>query len=93
MSAKADNLRSAAAALAGQRPLLYISDPAQAEAAAGSPSRANCPLAVRADGLEALADLTAKIAAAGRGGNRARSRHARPEGHARGADARFAGWR
>ena len=34
ISAKADNLQKAAAALAGQRPLLYISDPAQAEAAA-----------------------------------------------------------
>ena len=65
ISAKADNLRKAAAALNGQRPLLYISDPAQAEAAAQVAKQAGCPLAVRADGLEALADLTAKITAAG----------------------------
>jgi acetyl-CoA decarbonylase/synthase, CODH/ACS complex subunit gamma len=65
ISAKADNLQKAAAALAGKRPLLYISDPAQAEAAAKVAKGANCPLAVRANGLEALADLTAKINAAG----------------------------
>ena len=65
MSSKAQNLEKAAGALAGQRPLLYISDPAQAEAAAKVAKQANCPLAVRADGLEALAELTAKINAAG----------------------------
>jgi acetyl-CoA decarbonylase/synthase, CODH/ACS complex subunit gamma len=65
ISAKADHLAQAAAALAGKRPLLYISDPAQAEAAAQVAKQASCPLAVRADGLEALADLTAKVTAAG----------------------------
>ena len=65
MSAKADNLSRAAAALKGQRPLLYVSDPAQAEAATQVAKQAGCPLAVRADSLEALADLTAKITAAG----------------------------
>jgi acetyl-CoA decarbonylase/synthase, CODH/ACS complex subunit gamma len=65
MSAKADNLGRAAGSLAGKRPLLYISDPAQAEAAAKAAKQFNCPLAVRADGLEALADLTGKITAAG----------------------------
>jgi len=65
MSAKADNLRKAAAAASGRRPLLYISDPAQAEAAARVAKDENCPLAVRADGLEALAQLTEKIAALG----------------------------
>jgi acetyl-CoA decarbonylase/synthase complex subunit gamma len=65
MSSKAQNLERAASAIAGRRPLLYISDPAQAEAAAKVAKQANCPLAVRADGLEALADLTAKISAAG----------------------------
>jgi acetyl-CoA decarbonylase/synthase complex subunit gamma len=65
MSSKAQNLEKAASALPGQRPLLYIADPAQAEAAAKIAKQANCPLAVRADGLEALADLTAKISAAG----------------------------
>jgi acetyl-CoA decarbonylase/synthase complex subunit gamma len=65
ISAKADNLGKAAAALPAQRPLLFISDPAQAEAAAQVAKQAACPLAVRAEGLEALADLTAKITAAG----------------------------
>ncbi len=65
MSARADNLQRAAAALAGRRPLLYISDPAQALAAAAVAKQENCPLAVRADGLEALAELTAKLNAAG----------------------------
>ncbi|MGD0283925.1 MAG: acetyl-CoA decarbonylase/synthase complex subunit gamma [Dissulfurispiraceae bacterium] len=65
MSSKADHLQQAAAALSGQRSLLYISDPAQALAAAKVAKQAGCPLAVRADGLEALADLTTQIAAAG----------------------------
>jgi len=65
ISAKADNLQRAAGALTGRRPLLYISDPAQALAAATIAKQQNCPLAIRADGLEALADLTGKINAAG----------------------------
>ena len=47
MSSKAQNLERAASAIAGRRPLLYISDPAQAEAAAKVAMQANCPLAVR----------------------------------------------
>jgi acetyl-CoA decarbonylase/synthase complex subunit gamma len=65
MSAKAEALKRAAGALSGRRPLLYISDPAQAEAAARVAKDAGCPLAVRGEGLEALAELTAKINAAG----------------------------
>jgi acetyl-CoA decarbonylase/synthase, CODH/ACS complex subunit gamma len=65
MSSKADNLKKAAEALAGQRSLLYISDPTQALAAAQVAKQAGCPLAVRADGLEAIAELTTQIAAAG----------------------------
>jgi len=65
ISDKADNLKRAAAALSGQRPLLYISDPGEAEAAAKVAKEENCPLAVRADGLDALAELTPKITAAG----------------------------
>jgi acetyl-CoA decarbonylase/synthase complex subunit gamma len=65
ISAKAENLQRAARALAGKRPLLYISDPQQALAAAAVAKSENCPLAVRADGLEDLADLTPKIEAAG----------------------------
>jgi acetyl-CoA decarbonylase/synthase complex subunit gamma len=44
---------------------LYISDPAEAEAAANVAKEENCPLAIRADGLEALAELTPKVADAG----------------------------
>ena len=65
ISATADNLAKAAAALAGQRPLLYISDPAEAEAAAAVAKDNGCPLAVRADGVEAFAELTPKLNAAG----------------------------
>lgn len=65
MSAKAAILEKAAVALAGQRPLLYVSDPAQAEAAAQVAKQHNCPLAVRADGLDRLAELTPKLNAAG----------------------------
>ena len=65
MSASAANLKRAAAALSGQRPLLYISDPTEAEAAASIAKEERCPLAVRADGLEALAELTPKLTAAG----------------------------
>ena len=65
ISATAANLEKAAAALPGKRPLLYISDPAQAEAAAAVAKDNGCPLAVRADDLEALAELTPKINSAG----------------------------
>ena len=65
MSAKAANLKKAAGAVSGTRPLLYVSDPAEAEAAAKVAKDESCPLAVRAEGLEALAELTPKIAAAG----------------------------
>ncbi len=65
MSASAASLAKAAAALGPSRPLLYISDPAEAEAAAKAAKEHRCPLAVRADGLEKLAELTPKIAAAG----------------------------
>lgn len=65
MSAKAANLAKAAGTVPGARPLLYISDPAEAEAAAKVAKDESCPLAVRADGLDALAELTPKITAAG----------------------------
>ncbi len=65
ISATADNLAKAAAALAGQRPLLYISDPAEAQEAAAVAKDNGCPLAVRADGVEAFAELTPQLNAAG----------------------------
>jgi acetyl-CoA decarbonylase/synthase complex subunit gamma len=65
MSASADNLERTASALSGKRPLLYISDPAQAEAAAKVAKDANCPLAVRAEKLEDFAELAPKLNSAG----------------------------
>ena len=65
ISESAANLDKAASALPGQRPLLYISEPAQAEDAAKVAKQNQCPLAVRADGLEGLAELTPKVTAAG----------------------------
>ena len=65
MSAKAENLDKAAGALSNGRPLLYITDPAQAVAAAAVAKDNDCPLAIRADGLEALAELSPKVAEAG----------------------------
>lgn len=65
ISASAANLAKAAAALSAARPLLYISDASEAEAAAKVAKDSNCPLAVRADGVEAFAELTPKLNAAG----------------------------
>jgi acetyl-CoA decarbonylase/synthase, CODH/ACS complex subunit gamma len=65
LAAKAETLRRGAAALAGRRPLLYVSHPAEAEAAARVAKDADCPLGVRAEGIDALAELTAKLQAAG----------------------------
>ena len=61
ISAKAEHLACAASALAGKRPLLWITDPTQAEAAARVAKEHHCPLAVRAEGLDALAELTPRI--------------------------------
>lgn len=65
ISAKADNLRRAAAALSDRRPLLMITDAAEAEDAAKVAKDQKCPLAIRGAGVEALAELAPKVAAAG----------------------------
>ncbi len=65
IAATADCLAAAAGAVPGKRPLLYISDPTEAEAAAKVAKDNDCPLAVKADGVDALAELTPKITAAG----------------------------
>jgi acetyl-CoA decarbonylase/synthase complex subunit gamma len=65
ISASAGNLAKAAVALSGQRPLLYISETSEAEAAAAVAKENGCPLAVRADGVEAFAELTPKLNSAG----------------------------
>jgi acetyl-CoA decarbonylase/synthase complex subunit gamma len=65
ISAKPANLGKAAAALSDGRPLLYITDPDQAVAAAAVAKDNGCPLAIRAGGVEALAELSPKVSAAG----------------------------
>ncbi len=65
ISAKAANLAKAVGPISSDRPLLYITDPTEAEAAAGVAKDNDCPLAIQADGLEGLAELTEKIKAAG----------------------------
>jgi len=61
MSSSAANLKSAAEAVSGKRPLLYGANKDNfAEVAAIAKAR-NCPLVAVADGLEALAELTDKI--------------------------------
>jgi acetyl-CoA decarbonylase/synthase complex subunit gamma len=65
VSSRAAHLAAAAAAVPGIRPLLYVSEPAEAEAAAKAAKDAGCPIGIRANGLEALAALTEKVAAAG----------------------------
>ena len=51
--------------LAARRPLLCEATPENWEAVAALAAGKNCPLGVRADGLESLAELTDKIKAAG----------------------------
>lgn len=65
MASRAASLERVASALGPSRPLLYVSDPAEAEAAAKVARERRCPLGVRAEGLERLAELTPKVAAAG----------------------------
>ncbi len=65
ISNRPESLQQAASALAGKRPLLYIADPARSEAAARVAKDEDCPLAVRADGVDALAELTPRIASLG----------------------------
>jgi len=64
-SNKAANLKAAVAEVGAQRPLLHAATADNAEDMAKIAKEANCPLAVRADSLEALADLTEKVKAAG----------------------------
>ncbi len=51
--------------VAGDRPLLYAATAENHESMAELARTANCPLAVRAKNLQELADLSAKVAAAG----------------------------
>jgi acetyl-CoA decarbonylase/synthase complex subunit gamma len=60
-----DALKAALDVCGDKRPLLYGATPDNYEAVAALASEKNCPVGAKADGLEALADLTQKIAAAG----------------------------
>ena len=65
-STSAEALRAALSEeVASRRPLLCGADPENWEALAALAVQANCPLGVRADGLEALAELTEKLKGAG----------------------------
>jgi len=60
-----DALKAALEVCADKRPLLYGANAGNFEAVAALAKEKNCPVGAKADGLEALADLTQKIAAAG----------------------------
>ena len=65
MTRSPEAMKAAAAPIAAQRPLLYAADQGNAAAMAAVAKETRCPLAVVADGLEALAALTDKVKAAG----------------------------
>jgi len=65
MSRSPEAMKAAAAPIASERPLLYAADPQNYQAMAAVAKELSCPLAVVADGLEALADLVEKVKEAG----------------------------
>jgi len=58
-------MKAAAAPIADQKPLLYAADAENHQAMAAVAKELGCPLAVVADGVEALADLVEKVKGAG----------------------------
>jgi len=65
MTRSPEAMKAAAAPIAAHKPLLYAADADNAEAMAAVAKELACPLAVVADGLEPLADLTEKVKKAG----------------------------
>ncbi|HJX12364.1 MAG TPA: acetyl-CoA decarbonylase/synthase complex subunit gamma [Dehalococcoidales bacterium] len=65
MSDKADMLAAGLKACADKKPLLYTATKDNADAVAALAKENGCPVVAKADGLEALAALTEKLAAAG----------------------------
>ncbi|MCJ7604929.1 MAG: acetyl-CoA decarbonylase/synthase complex subunit gamma [Dehalococcoidales bacterium] len=65
MSDNADVLAAAAKACADRKPLLYAATKDNVEAVAALAKETGCPVGAKADGLEELAALTEKLAAAG----------------------------
>jgi acetyl-CoA decarbonylase/synthase complex subunit gamma len=65
MSDKADVLTAGAKACADRKPLLYAATKDNVDAVAALAKETGCPVAVKAGGMEELAALTEKLAAAG----------------------------
>jgi acetyl-CoA decarbonylase/synthase complex subunit gamma len=65
MSDKADVLAAGAKACADSKPLLYAATKDNADAVAALAKETGCPVAAKASGMEELAALTEKLAAAG----------------------------
>ena len=65
MSDKGDAMTAAVKACAGRVPLIYAANNGNSEAFASLAKENKCPLAVKADNLEALASLSDKLTAAG----------------------------
>jgi len=65
MTKSPEAMKAAAAGIAAHKPLLYAADAANAQAMAAVAKELKCPLAVVADGLDALAELTEKVKGAG----------------------------
>ena len=65
MTKSPEAMKAAAAPIAAQRPLLYAADASNAEAMAAVAKDLKCPLAVVAEGLEAVAELTERVKKAG----------------------------
>jgi acetyl-CoA decarbonylase/synthase, CODH/ACS complex subunit gamma len=65
MSGNIDSLKAGAGACGANRPLLYAATSENADAMADLAKEKGCPLAAKADGVEALSKLTEKLAAAG----------------------------
>jgi acetyl-CoA decarbonylase/synthase complex subunit gamma len=64
-SENVDALKAAVDVCADRRPLLYCATADNCDAVAALAKEKNCPVAAKADGLEALSELTQKIAGAG----------------------------
>ncbi len=64
-SENADALKAAVEVCADKRPLLYGATADNCDAVAALAKEKDCPVGAKADGLEALSDLTQKIAGAG----------------------------
>jgi acetyl-CoA decarbonylase/synthase complex subunit gamma len=65
MTDSPEAMKAAAEPIKDQKPLLYAARDQNAEAMAAVAKELDCPLAVVADGLEAVADLTEKVKDAG----------------------------